>query len=239
MEPNINPPVPEPQLKDLLDFYQRQTMLSLNCHAVGTVQQFDSGDSYSPKKAPRIAASINYSRVYTVKVTDGTYQSRFFQYPDLVDLPVIVLGGGGANVTFPIQQGDQCLIFFNDRDLDNWSAGATTGGVATARLHSLSDGIALVGLNQVGLSTYDPDRARLQYGNAYVGVGLEKIKLANELYTLNGLLQELVTEVKNLVTQTAAITVTAFNTIPVNNVLITNIGTALTSTASKIAALLE
>jgi hypothetical protein len=37
------------------------------------------------------------------------------------------------------------MILFNDRDIDNWFNGSTASGVNTARMHSFSDGIVLIG----------------------------------------------------------------------------------------------
>jgi len=78
-----------------------------------------------------------------------------------------------------------------------------------------------------------------------VGVNTTQVKIANAVYTLNGLLQELLTELENLVTQIAAITVTGVLTgpntsgPPSNAAAITAIGVQITATATKIGTLLE
>ena len=85
----------------------------------------------------------------------------------------------------------------------------------------------------------------MQYGSTMVGVGETLVKIANDQYDLGALLQELITEIKSLVTQTSAITVTAVTAgsgvsgVPANAAAITAIGTQLTTTANKIAGLLE
>jgi len=70
-------------------------------------------------------------------------------YPPLIDVPVLVLGGGNGAITFPIQQGDECIILFNDRELDNWFQNGGVQTYSTSRTHDLSDGIALVGLRSL------------------------------------------------------------------------------------------
>ena len=67
-------------------------------------------------------------------------------YPLLVDCPCFILQGGGAFIEMPIQKGDECIILFNDRDIDNWFNG-TTKEPNSNRKHTLSDGIAIVGIN--------------------------------------------------------------------------------------------
>lgn len=236
--------VNEPSLKDLLDLYKQQTLLDLNCHHIGTVQSFD-------KDAQTVTATINYKKTFfTLNPLSGIYDPVLVDYPILLDCPVVVLGGGNAKLTFPIAQGDECLIIFNDRNIDNWFQSGQAGPVATARLHSFSDGIALVGLQSLNKSikNYDTTRAVLRNGDdglTMVGVGPTLIKIANNTTTLNTLLQNLVTQLENLVTATAAITVTGVTTgpgvsgPPANAAVIVAIGTTLTTIATQISGLLE
>lgn len=74
---------------------------------------------------------------------DGTSSA----IPLLVDVPYMVLQGGGAYVDLPITAGDYCIVLFNDRDIDTWWSTANMADPATNRKHDLSDGIAIVGLN--------------------------------------------------------------------------------------------
>lgn len=66
--------------------------------------------------------------------------------PLLVDIPVVFPGGGGFTMTFPIQPGDECVLVFSARSIDNWWY---QGGVQEQSLqvmHDLSDGFAFVGV---------------------------------------------------------------------------------------------
>lgn len=67
--------------------------------------------------------------------------------PLCVDVPVAFPGGGDFFVTFPVQAGDECLLLFSERAIDLWHAQGGTKPPAEYRLHDLSDGIAIVGLN--------------------------------------------------------------------------------------------
>lgn len=166
----------DPNLSDLLNLLKKEIFLDLNCQHLGTVQSFNP-------ETQTITATINYTKtIFTLNSDTQLYVPTQVSYPQLLDVPVIVLGGGDANLTFPIAQGDQCLIFFNDRSIDNWFASGLVGPVASSRLHSLADGIALVGLRYLGktIQDYDASRVVLRNGTAGVGVGTSQIKIFNE-----------------------------------------------------------
>jgi hypothetical protein len=67
--------------------------------------------------------------------------------PLCVDVPVCFPGGGDFFVTFPVKVGDECILIFSERAIDNWYAGGGTAEPAEYRLHDLSDGMAIVGIN--------------------------------------------------------------------------------------------
>lgn len=79
------------------------------------------------------------------QVFDQEGKSTFVNLPVLPDVPIMFPRGGDYTLTFPIQQGDECLVILASRAIDNWWA---QGGVQTpydGRMHNLSDGFALVG----------------------------------------------------------------------------------------------
>lgn len=121
-----------PDMDDLLAALKNNIFATLNCINVGKINSYDT-TTQSAK------IELQMKRVKE----DGT----LVDYPLLTDCPVIVLGGGGTFLDFPITAGDYCLVFFNDRNIDDWW---TTGNVKepkTKRKHNLSDGFALVGIN--------------------------------------------------------------------------------------------
>lgn len=183
-----------PSLKDLLNTFRTDLLINFSAHHIGTIQSFNAENQTA-------TATINYQKTYPV-LNPTTQQLEFnlVEYPPLVDCPVIVLGGGNASLTFPITQGDGCVILFNDRDMDHWFAGSQTSGVATPRLHSFSDGIILVGLRSLNqsLQEYDATRAVLQNGEALVGVGASLIKIANEVQSLKTILEGLTAKIDSV-----------------------------------------
>jgi len=172
----ITSPVP-PDLRALLDNLKAEIFYTLNCHQLGVIESFD------PVKQ---TASIRLSMLRVI----GTEEVA---YPLLTDCPVMFPAAGGAYMTFPVVKGDPCLVLFNDRDIDNWF---TTGNVVapnSIRAHSLSDGIAILGIRS--LANPPPytanDAVVVSYGNSSVklktGIG-ELITIKNQHYLGTGTL---------------------------------------------------
>lgn len=67
--------------------------------------------------------------------------------PVCVDVPVAFPGGGDFFLTFPVQRGDECILFFSERCIDFWFANGGVQLPAEYRLHDLSDAFAQVGVN--------------------------------------------------------------------------------------------
>lgn len=211
----------DPSLADALALHKKEILLGLNCHAVATVQEFNSA-------AQTIRATIVYQKSYTVAQADGTPGVDLRPYPVLVDVPVIVISGGAAALTMPIAKGDECLILFNDRDMDDWYVGATNKAPRSSRLHSFSDGVALIGLNSKAnvITNYDAERAVLRNAAAMVAVGAEKIEISNATKNLATILQNLVTALAGATTTNAAVGVPCALS-PATITLLNQVGTDL------------
>lgn len=248
-----------PGLKDLLNQLKQDILLTLNCHAVGTIQSFDAIHQTA-------TATVNYQKTYFILNPETQqFQPQLVNYPTLMDCPVLFSGGGPTVLTFPVTVGDECLVLFNDRDMDNWFAGSTTAGVATPRLHSFSDGLIIVGIRSLPnvLGDFDTVRSVLRAGkthNSITAVGVNpstsKVLVTNTYpgnsTTLNTLIQDLVTELQNLITAIQAITVTSPIVVPStpfsgsstsgtpnNNSSFSTISSNLTTTATQLGDLLE
>ena len=139
--PNSSFPIVPPELRDVLQAFRREIFSSLKCSIPGIIQSFDSD-----KQTATIQVAMQAAVGAEVK-----------DYPLLVDCPVVVLGGGPAFISFPINKGDSCLVLFADRALDNWYSTGNVVPPAQQRQHSLADGIALVGIRNLAnaLSNYD------------------------------------------------------------------------------------
>lgn len=65
--------------------------------------------------------------------------------PLLVDVPIVFPRAGGFSVTFPVAQGDECLVVFASRCIDAWYQSGGIQEALEARMHDLSDGFAILG----------------------------------------------------------------------------------------------
>lgn len=161
----------DPDMKDLLNLFKKEIFLNLNTHHIGKIQSFNPLNQTA-------MVTINYKKTYfEPNLITGVYANKLVDYPILIDCPVICSGGGTGLITFPISKGDDCLVIFNDRDLDNWFQGSSTSANATGRLHSFADGIILVGLRSL-------NHAVINYSGSDIELrttdGLTKIAIAGD-----------------------------------------------------------
>ncbi|EKN6054184.1 translation initiation factor IF-2 [Yersinia enterocolitica] len=63
----------------------------------------------------------------------------------LTNVPVLFPRGGGVTMTFPIKDGDECLLVFGDRCIDFWHQSGDIQETVDERQHDLSDAFAIIG----------------------------------------------------------------------------------------------
>lgn len=128
----------------------------------GIVQSFDAA-----------AMTCVVQPAITAVVRDESGQFGEVTLPLLLDCPVVFPGGGGCTLTFPIKQGDECLVVFGSRCIDSWWQLGGVQGQAELRMHDLSDGFVLPGVrSQPRKFNVDTATAQLRSddGAAYVSV---------------------------------------------------------------------
>jgi hypothetical protein len=57
----------------------------------------------------------------------------------IADVPVHFPGGGGHAMTFPVKVGDECMIQFAERSIDNWHQHGGTQQPSDYRMHDIND----------------------------------------------------------------------------------------------------
>lgn len=75
---------------------------------------------------------------------DGS--TKALTMPLCLDCPVVFPSGGGVTLTFPLAEGDECLIVFASRCIDAWWQQGGVQPQAELRMHDLSDGFVIVGV---------------------------------------------------------------------------------------------
>lgn len=179
-------PVPEPDLRALLEAFKLEIFASLNCHQWGIVKSFN---------AAKQTVVVQIAMLRQIPQNVGGVSSYVAKaVPLLLDVPIFIPSGGAGFLTFPVAAGDLCLVLFNDRDMDTLWA---TGGVAvpnSGRMHDLSDGLAIIGFRTGAnpLAGYDVAKVVLALGTTNLKLGT-KIHLANGTTDLLTVLTNLIT----------------------------------------------
>ena len=129
----------------------------------GIIQSFDP-DAVTAVVQPTIR--------YIERDNDGNTSTQ--DYPLLVDVPVVFPRGGGCTLTFPVTEGDECLVIFADRCIDFWWQSGGIQEPVDGRMHDLSDAFCIVGPQSQakkisGISTTSA-QLRTDDGSAFIEV---------------------------------------------------------------------
>lgn len=94
--------------------------------------------------------------------------------PLLVDVPVVFPRGGGCTLTFPVKEGDECLVIFADRCIDFWWQSGGIQEPVDERMHDLSDAFCIVGpqsqAKKIGGISTTGAQLRTDDGSAFIEV---------------------------------------------------------------------
>lgn len=164
IDPTLQNPVP-PDLRNLFTRLSSEIRKQINSARPGIIMDFNAANSTATVQiAQQQVTSVSPLGVRTLAA-----------FSPLVSVPVYTLGGGGVTATFPIKVGDECIVLFCDREIDNWlNSGGTNTAPSSPRIHDLSDGICLVGIRSIprelgGVSTTEA-QLRTDDGLSFVGI---------------------------------------------------------------------
>lgn len=124
-------------------------------------------ESFDPEKVTVVVQlGLQHQRL----MPDGTVQQVT---PSLLyDVPVYFPRGGGATLTFPIKQGDECLVIFACRSIDSWWQSGGVQAQSDSRSHDMSDGFAIIGpmsqANKISGISADKVQLRSDDGSTYI-----------------------------------------------------------------------
>lgn len=168
---------------------------SLNCHRIGIIQSFNSTNQTAKIKLVDKRILAGY---------EGTQAKEF---SILIDVPIFIVSGGSAWLNQPIQAGDECLVLFNDRNIDRWFASGNIQPPENSRSHSLQDGLAIVGFHSQlkKLTNFSTADFGLNFQNAKMQIdSTGKIDISNQTKDLKTLIANLINILQNLKTVNGA-----------------------------------
>ncbi|MEG9688642.1 Gp138 family membrane-puncturing spike protein [Klebsiella michiganensis] len=170
--------------KEQADAHLAQAIVSaMRVSIPGIIQSFDS-DAVTAVVQPAIKGAEQDESGAEVSVN----------LPLLVDVPVVFPRGGGCTLTFPVKEGDECLVIFADRCIDFWWQSGGVQEPVDGRMHDLSDAFAIVGpqsqANKIsGIST-KAAQLRTDDGSAFIEVSAGgAVTVTSPQITINGPLQ--------------------------------------------------
>ena len=89
--------------------------------------------------------------------------------------------------TFPLTQGMECVLLFNDRELETWFINGGSNIQAYPRMHDLTDAIAIVGIRSLPqMIQILTDCLHLFYGQSDLQIKAQQAVLTSPQIDLNG-----------------------------------------------------
>lgn len=167
VQANTNKQIHAPTTIDVLRALKQDINFGLNAINIGIIQSFDAANQ-----------SVTIQLALKTVVSESPDGTRTLQErPLILECPAVILSGGGAYVGLPIQAGDNCIVMFNDREIDNWFQNGGIQTPTTYRTHDISDAFALVGIRNMttALANYLTDGVRLFFN------ATSKIDITNDL----------------------------------------------------------
>ena len=114
-------------------------------------QAIYTGSSDTYVSLPGFVVDFNESlQTATIQLaikTKSRKTDEFETITPIVDVPVILPVTSSYMLTLPIKEGDEALVVFADRCIDNWFEKSEVADAAEERIHSISDGFALIGVS--------------------------------------------------------------------------------------------
>lgn len=157
------PFIPSPEL--LIRDQMRATSYDINCHRVGKIVNFNPSSMTCDVQILELKP----------KIFDGV--ARF---PQLNDLPLVINGANDSWITFGNIVGSECLIHFNDRDIDNWFETGEEYEPNSNRLHNLSDGfVTLSPRSMPNVINYDTENMHIHNGSCDIIISNNSIQITN------------------------------------------------------------
>lgn len=152
---------------------------NLRVAAPGIIQSFDP-----------VTQTATVQVAIREKVVGSDLTTAWVEIPLLLDVPVMMPRAGGFVMTFPVKQGDECLVLFSDMCIDAWFSSGGIQNQMERRRHDLSDGIAILGLwsQPNKLSNFSTTAAQLRTvdGSAYISLQHNEIDLVAATVKRNG-----------------------------------------------------
>lgn len=168
-----------PEDRQLQENHDRSFSNNLRVAAPGIVREFNADE-----QTVTVQVAIREKRLKA----DGT--EVWADIPQLVDVPIVFPRAGGYAVTFPINEGDECLVVFGDMCIDAWWQSGGVQNQIDCRRHDLSDAFAIFApwSQPRVLPNYSTSSVQMRNdaGSAYVEISGNTINIVGGTVNING-----------------------------------------------------
>lgn len=128
------------------------------------------------------------------------------ELPIINDVPICYPQTNDAIISFPLEKGDNVLLVFSQRSLDNWkqAASAKTVDPEDTRRNHISDAVAIPGIVKKGGGIpAENGKMKIQYKNGFITIdSSNKFKIGNSSEELLGIINDTIGEIQNITTNT-------------------------------------
>ena len=109
---------------------------------------------------------VNEKTISCRPVISRVVNGQAIPLPEFIEVPPVIIQGGGSYIAEPVTAGDDCLILISERCYDAWYAGSDFVPPLEMRMHDYSDGFALCGINPQASAISIPAVRRLIQGDS-------------------------------------------------------------------------
>lgn len=146
--------------------------------------KLDRSNLYTALPA-RVVSFNGHTVTCEIMITRIITNGQEIDIPPLADVPVQFPHAGGFCFTVPIKPGDEGLVVFSSRCIDGWYQMGQKSKPLDHRMHDLSDGIFIVGVNSVPnkIADFYHDGASMQSddGSTYIRLTQGKILIQGDI----------------------------------------------------------
>lgn len=104
---------------------------------------------------------VNATTINAKPVVNRIVDNQEVELPEFLEIPIINFIGGSSYIQMPLAVGDYCMLFVNERSIDNWYYGKDFTKPIIPRMHDYSDCVALVGLHNKNGELTIPDTIKI------------------------------------------------------------------------------
>ena len=135
---------------------EENIMSKLNCHNIGKIIDFDAD-----------------TQTCTVEMMQiKQFGEKYYTPAPITQVPLIIYGCGSGFITLPNPVGSYCLLFFMDRNIDNFLITGEQYVPETGRMHDFTDCIAITTFTTLAnpIENYDIEAITIEHENSTIKV---------------------------------------------------------------------